>query len=305
MTPVHFGFLPETTRISWDGGASSIEPLAEHQQIVANMLAHPQVSDGWYYPPMVPVKTSAETPLIPTKSFALPASHQISLENADASDEQAHFFIALFGMLKGRRLQRPEWQHFYKVPIASKLADFDAKNTEIARALDIAATFWRQHSKPEIRKLAFATMHWHLFAQLYEQPFERFNAQYMALDACAELALLMNFPAYPTNRPHHAVRATKLCECTGVPKPSWVELIDTGGKKTCALAQRRNALAHEALYGGQPVGFAHPEDHKGMTDQLPGLVARIFLRLLGVNNEYTRSECTAFQTIGFDFHERK
>lgn len=27
------------------------------------------------------------------------------------------------------------------------------------------------------------------------------------------------------------------------------------GQKTCALSERRNALIHEAMYGGQPVGF--------------------------------------------------
>ena len=55
------------------------------------------------------------------------------------------------------------------------------------------------------------------------------------------------------------------------------------------------------MYGGEPVGFTHPVDHKGMEYELTLLVARILLRLLGVDNEYTRSACTTRQTYGFSF----
>ncbi len=72
------------------------------------------------------------------------------------------------------------------------------------------------------------------------------------------------------------------------------------GQKTCALSERRNALTHEAMYGGQPVGFTHPTDHKGMEYELTLLIARLLLRLLGIENEYTRSPRTYYQTIGFN-----
>ena len=209
--------------------------------------------------------------------------------------------IALFGLLKGQRFQRPEWQHFYKAPVASKLNDFLATDAQVSTTLDVATGFWREHTR-EVQKLAFGALHWHLFAQLYEQQFERFNAQYMALDACAELARLTHFsgyPGYPPKHPPHAMRASVLCSCAGVPKPDWAMPISP--KEGCALAQRRNALAHEAMYGGEPVGFAYPTDHKRMELELTGLVARIFLRLLGVQNEYTRSPCSTRSMIGFSF----
>jgi hypothetical protein len=69
------------------------------------------------------------------------------------------------------------------------------------------------------------------------------------------------------------------------------------------VAERRNALVHQALYAGQPIGFAFPEEHAEMELELTGLVARLFLRLLGIDNEYTRSSCTEMQTIGFSFSE--
>lgn len=295
MEPVCFGYLADATTITWQAGAAKIEPLAKHAEVVAAMQTEKYVCDGWCYPPLRPVKSGVSVPLVPT-GFALPATHQIYLSDAAADDEEANFMIALFGLLKGQRLQRPEWQHFYKVPVASKLNDFLATDAEISRTLYIATAFWRQHT-PEVQKLAFGALHWHLFAQLYEQQFERFNAQYMALDACAELALLTSFPGYPARRPPHATRASVLCDCTEVPKPVWLDPVIE--QKDCALAQRRNALAHEAMYGGQPVGFAYPTDHTLMELELTGLVARIFLRLLGVQNDYTRSSCESRAVMAF------
>lgn len=235
-------------------------------------------------------------------AFSLPATHRLHLLGEGWSNADADFFIALFGLLKGMRLQRAGWQHFYKAPLNSQLADFHASNAEITRALDGATTFWRGHNQPEVRNSAFAALHWHLFAQLYAHEFERFSFQYIALDACAEWALQMAFPGYPKKRPHHSHRVAKLCEATGVPIPNWA--LQRNGRKTCAVAERRNALVHQALYAGQPIGgFAFPEEQPEMELELTGLVARLFLGLLGIDNEYTRSSCTEMQIIGFSFSE--
>jgi hypothetical protein len=66
-------------------------------------------------------------------------------------------------------------------------------------------------------------------------------------------------------------------------------------KGDCALSVRRNALAHEAMYGGAALGFAHPGDAGAMDLGLKSLVARIFLNVLGVHNEYTGSSSTTRQ----------
>lgn len=289
MNPVAFGFLNEPTNIQWDGGACRISPLADYPQLIANVEKQSDVHDGWRYPPLVKLGTRPDGPCKPN-SFSLSATHELVLGCSDASEDLANFLIALFGMLKGRRLQRDQWTHFYKTPLESKLNDFFASDASITRALDTALGFWRKHPDAFVRKLAFGAIHWHLFAQLYEHQFERFNAQYMALDTCAKLAMEMQFSGYPVKQPQHWERATKLCDVTGVSKPLWVNPLP--GQNTCALAERRNALIHEAMYGGQPVGFAHPLDHPNMELELTGLVARILLRLLGNQNAYTASECT-------------
>lgn len=303
MIEVRFGYLQERTVIDWS--AATISPLDDIASIVEQVQAHESAYGDWFYPPLEPAsldsKETKNAPLVPTSIFSLPATHLLSFKNQDWTDECANFMIALFGLLKGRRLQREGWQHFYKAPIDRKLCDFYADKWEIAHALDRVSDFWQTHADADIRKLAFGALHWHLFAQLYQHGFERFNAQYMALDVCHRLATATWAGFKPATT--HADRASALCTQLGVPTPAWANV--PAGQKTCALSERRNALIHEAMYGGQPVGFAHPAEHKGMELELTGLVARLLLRLLGIENEYTRSACTIYQTIGFGFDAKR
>ncbi len=297
MIEVRFGYLQEPAVINWS--VATIRPLDDITNIVEQVQTHKSAYGDWFYPPLEPVKfDSKETknaPLVPTEIFILPATHLLSFKSQDWTDECANFMIALFGMLKGRRLQREGWQHFYKAPIGQMLCDFNANNREITQALDRASDFWRQHTDVETRKLAFGALHWHLFAQLYQHSFERFNAQYTALDVCCKLAT-KTWEGFPKKCPPHAARASVLCAQTGVPMPEWAGI---------TLSKRRNALVHEAMYGGLPVGFAYPTEHKQMEYELTLLVARLLLRLLGIENEYTRSACTIGQTIGFGFDARR
>jgi hypothetical protein len=60
-------------------------------------------------------------------TFALPATHWLTMHDAGTDPGTEDFFIALFGMLKGLRLQREGWQHFYKCPTRrGALCDFYA-----------------------------------------------------------------------------------------------------------------------------------------------------------------------------------
>ena len=142
----------------------------------------------------------------------------------------------------------------------------------------------------------FSALHWHLFAQLYEHGFERFNAQYMALDACSKLAELIDFPGYPKRKIKHFEIVAELCKCTNVGKPSW------GVEKDNVLTVRRNALIHEALYNEQPIGFADSQESFDLNLELQSFVAKIYLSLLGVRNEYTHSGYAAVGVVGFSYN---
>lgn len=299
MIEVRFGYLQEHAVVNWHEG--TIYPLDNIASIIEQVQADANAYGGWFYPRTTPVlPNSSETtkaPPLASKGFGLPATHRLSFKKHGWTDEGANFVIALFGMMKGRRLQREEWQHFYKAPIDRKLCDFYATDQEIEHALDKASAFWLAHTNSDIQKLAFGALHWHLFAQLYQHDFERFNAQYMALDACYKLAAdtWTGLPKKST----HAERASILCTLTGVPIPAWANVSSVRKKKFCDLSEQRNALIHEAMYGGQPVGFSHPTNNSAMELELTGLVARIFLRLIGIDNGYTRSACTMQETFCF------
>ena len=86
-----------------------------------------------------------------------------------------------------------------------------------------------------------------------------------------------------------------------MPKPEWAIPRRVNKRWICDLSERRNALVHDGMYGGEPTGFAHPKEHQSMELELRGLVARLLLSLLGIRNEYTSSPCTTRQTIGFSF----
>lgn len=302
MIGVEFGFLEEATILRWSAG--SIEPLPEHAEIIAGIRGHERVYSGWRYSSLAPVvrdsKEEKTPPAMPTK-FTLPATHRLILKDAHLSEDAEDFYIALFGLLKGLRLQRDGWQHFYSSPIKrGTLCDFYADDREIEQALDIATRTWCSLPSDNVRKQVFGSLHWHLFAQLYEHDFERFSAQYTALDACSKLAVELPQIDRYNDQPSHAQRAEKLCSALGIPVPGWAKCQQN--KNT--LAERRNALVHEARYAGEPVGFAVPMENLNMTLELTGLVARIYLRLLGIENEYTRSRCTVRQTMGFTFEQQ-
>lgn len=277
---VMFGFWPEAKTISWSAGR--IEPLQNHQEIVDRVLSSPKVQSGWYEPG--------------GGAFFLDSTHVARLNRSVFDDQGANFIIALVGMLHGLRLQREKWQHLKRTPVETrKLCDFLASKPEVEKTIQIATIFWQQ-AKPEVRNIAFGALHWHLFAQTYQHDFEKFNAQYTALDACYALAQKSLDGFLKVDK--HTDRTRMMCWQLGVPVPAWAS---PDKSKVVAVARCRNALVHEAIFADQPIGFAVSSDCHDMMEQLNGLVARLFLRLIGVENEYTRSECTTAQTIGFTF----
>lgn len=297
--PIRFGFLNEPLSVSWRYG--TIRPVPNFEEIASCFEQSAGVYKGWVYPPIKAVDgrgAAAKKAWVPA-TFSVPSSH-ILTPHPDADPAHSDFFIALFGFLHGRRLQREGWQHFYKAPVSRQLCDFVVNKTSTEWALNQALTFCERHSSnEEALKLAFGALHWHTFAQLYEHEFERFDAQYKALDACYKLTC-MTRDSFTKERTH-AKRAVRLCEYFGAEPPEWViPFKNQDGKETCELAIRRNALAHEALYGGQPLGFAHPADNGAMVLGLKSLVARILLSALGIKNNYTQSSATTWSMSAFE-----
>ena len=298
LMETRFGFLQEPTALDWDGGF--IRPLEGHDAVVQDLLADPRWCSGCFFPPLTSSSRLAPdgkaVPPMPT-TFGLPPTHRISLNSITPDPASENFIIALFGMLKGLRLQREGWQHFHKCPTQrGSLCDFFADDREIVLTLDLATTFWMRNTESKTRKLAFGAIHWHLFAQLYEHEFERFNAQYIALDTCWKLAARV----IGVTAKGHGERPRLLAEKLNLQTPSWA-MPTNQRENACTLSDRRNSLVHEAMYADEPLGFTHPKTERGMELEMRGFVARCIFSLLGVSNEYTRSAVDSRQIVGFSF----
>jgi hypothetical protein len=295
-SPARFGFLVEPITLTWCAG--HVAPLPHHNEIVKRELSSGRNDANWFYPPLSPVALISDnnkSPPAVLTSYSLPATHELTLNDPNADDKTAEFFIALLGLLKGLRLQKETWCHFYKCPIKSgALCDFDATDLAIVKTLNLAADFWQQNQDAHTRQLMFGAIHWHLFAQLYTHDFEKFSAQYMALDTCWKLA--EKTKNITSNG--HPKRPISLATALKLKTPIWANPISPP-KQESELSRNRNALAHEALYEGEPVGFAISQKGHNLQQELTNFVARCIFGLLGVDNEYTRSVVTSSQTIDF------
>ncbi len=293
-----FGFLKEVCQVNWRTG--SIEPLQTHQTLVKNLYLSGRVAGDCLYPPLVDAPgvspSGMSHPQVPVKLFELAPTHKLTLASGPQNSEFANFLIVLFGFMKGLRLSPEGWQHFYRVPIKrGALCDFLADNSNIAKMLDFATDFWMSNNLTEVRCGIFGAIHWHLFGQLYEHEFERFNAQYIVLDSCFALSKIM-FPNLKKDHAH-GVRPSLMCDAFGLAVPSWAVKCPNG---KYPIAQLRNQFFHEGLYGGLPIGFAHPTETAYIEHELTNFNARLILAILGARNFYTKSSVDTHQYYSFD-----
>ena len=125
---------------------------------------------------------------------------------------------------------------------------------KLDRAVEHAEKIWiNNRTFPEQIKRISAAIH-SLFLSQNRQAlrFEQFQYVYMALDAC--FAMLWQKHKNGV-KPHHAKRLSWMCEKLDVSIPTWAAVDDGQAKKT-EVSGLRNDAFHEALFAGEPFGFA-------------------------------------------------
>lgn len=300
MTEKRFGWWPRNSTI--DAHVASIELLPTFEKAKATVQNHPCAYDGWFYPPLQPVRTSsAETkvpPQIPASIYELPSTHLLVGNEAWMDDDYLHFVIALAGLIDGMRLVPEGWQHFYKAPIRpGRLADLVCDHREIAEIIFVATSWWQLHSVEE-RRAMFAAIHWFCFSGLYHHEFEEFSAKYTVLDTLFWIHRKGN------TKGTHSKRAGELAKAYGLQTPSWaVAVKNPNGKYSCRLSEIRNELVHEAKFAGKPIGFAHlPE--LSLTLELGHYLTRLIVAMLGVKCSYVRTATDTRCNHGLGLTER-
>ena len=269
-----FGWLPEAITIV--GSEFRIEPLPDLSNVVKLVRDCEFVEKDWFYPPPL-----EGPPVRAAEYFQLPATHQLQVEQ-QVPQERVDFLIAAFGFLMGLRIVPARWIHFYRAYLKPHvLVGFYIEDAALTRILELAWSAWAAGT-PDIRKMLFGALHWHMFSRSYEHAFEVFNAQYTVLDTCWRIhSVRIRQP-----RVSHAKRIVALGAHYRIPLPAWAA-IDDG--KTSYLSRLRNSLIHEGFFAGEPIAFGHPREHPAIHLELFHYNTRLLLALLGEDSWFVHS----------------
>lgn len=293
-----FGYYPNS--LSIDAHGIIARPLANLAETVARMQGSEGIDGDWIYAPSRKVQNfmSGQIHLRPYASriFGLPHTHELEHPAPD-DDDHLYFHLWALSFFTGMRLTATEAGFLDATPLKpGKLVDFVMLG-EHAKAVDLAETFWTANRGVRLRsRLVAAAVHALFLAQNPRHlQFEEFLYLYTALDACYALAASLNPPA---RRPSHADRITWLCRQFGMTVPAWAGPVAVGGAEVATI---RNATLHEALFMGEPLGFAlHGigTDHN-LTLEMEALVCRLLVALLGAPDaDYVCAPVTTRQRHG-------
>jgi hypothetical protein len=294
---VLFGYFPRSLDVST--GPVTISSLADLRDSVARVEQDDGVDGKWIYAPRQRVVSFggrvSERPY-PSRVFGLPKTHAIEHARPDGEDHLTFDLWAL-SFLTGTRLTATEAGFVDATPIKEgELVDFVLRN-DLTDALGLAETFWAAHcNAPKRAKLFAGAVHGLFLAQNpLSLQYEQFLHLYAALDACFALALSVHGGAA---RMPHARRVSWMCDLFGIAMPEWATAKSANNTEIAAL---RNGTVHEALYLGQPLGFAlHGVGTAGnLMLEMQALICRLLVALLGSGRaQYVTSPVTTRQMHG-------
>jgi hypothetical protein len=295
-----FGYFPRALDLTV--GPVTISTRADFEEAVAGVDENDGREGDWVHAPLQPVAhLGGGTTLrpYPARIFGLPKTHDIE-HSSPSNAEHLDFHVWSLGFFHGMRLTTTEAGFLDATPIKpGVLVDFVLLGGSIPASIALAEDFWtRNMGSPERARLWVAAVHALFMSQNPRHlQFERFLLLYTALDAC--FALTKSFTPPPKNLPH-ATRIEWMCDRLAMPVPAWADPNAAGGAKIAAL---RNPAVHEALFVGEPLGFALHGigENRNLTLEMKALVARLIVALLGArNNDYIRSSTGTRQRQGLN-----
>ena len=295
-----FGFYPRPLAVT--AGPVSIEILPDLDKAVADVVGDEGVERDWIYPPLQEVRHlggGISTRPYPSRIFGLPKTHRIAHSAPDSTDHLI-FHIWVLSFFTGMRLTSTDAGFLDATPIKpGKLVDFVLLRGGVPKAVELAEAFWVKHrADPRRAHIVAAAIH-ALF--LGQNPvalqYERFLSLYTAFDACFALAQGMH---KPRGRITHSGRVAWMCGLFGMPIPAWADPNIPSGPEIASL---RNETVHEALFMGEPLGFAiHGVGSSGnLTLEMEALLCRLIVALLGASaSTYVRTPGNTRQRQGLD-----
>lgn len=293
-----FGFCPEPIEIKV--GPMTIRPFQDHDTIVGRVFASDRIHKDWIYAPPEGVGHAGpgRVHALPYSSrvFDLPKTHTI--EHATAKDEEhLEFHVWALSFFLGVRLTTTEAGYLDATPVKrGTLVDFLLRENSLERAVELADNFWMANiGQRSNAKLFIAAVH-ALFLGQYPQSlqFERFIYLYAAIDACFKLGKTLKQST--TNLPH-SCRIEWMCSQFGLTLPDWAKKTLNGNVEVSTV---RNPTLHEALFMGEPLGFAlhGPGVPVNLTHEMHALVCRLLVALIGGDASYIGSRVDSMQRQG-------
>lgn len=294
-----FGFHPNALEI--DAGDITVRSLPDRETVVGDLRDEADIEKDWIYSPAQRSRdfmTGAEHEKpYSARVFGLPKTHTLTHRKADDEDHVT-FHLWSLSFFTGLRLTATEAGFLDATPIKpGKLVDFVLLKDGLSASVELAERFWTANRATPRQPRRFAAAVHALFMAQYPPAlqFERFLYLYTALDACFALAADMQ---PPNGRITHAGRAAWLCERFGMEVPAWADPAAPSGAEVAAI---RNDALHEALYMGEPLGFALHGigTSQNLTLELEALICRFLVALIGAASaDYVRSPVNTRQRHG-------
>lgn len=276
MEQIEFGYLPE--RIDITVGDISITTLPDFLEATTDIRNDPRVRGGWIY-----MNSSCNSGRV----FSLPKTHLLSHKSSD-SQQHLDFLVWCLSFFMGIRLTTSQAGFLDTTPIETgKLVDF--LPCKVERVIRISERFWQDSKNNDEKiKTTIGVINALFMAQNQKHLcFERFIYLYTALDACYWLA---EKAGLSEGAKTHKERIKIMCNSVGLAVPSWAEITDSKAK----IADIRNNTLHQALFLGEPLGFAafvgSNPDNKDITLGMCDLICRFLVALLvGKDCAYVKS----------------
>jgi hypothetical protein len=279
-----FGWLSDPLEVA--DASFEIVVAQRFEEAVAIVRAAPTFTDSWFYPP----SAATEGIQLPAGRFQLPSTHFITTLSRPYDPKFGEFLTLALGFLLGLRLTIEGIGHLIRTPTQrGKLVNFWSSKSDLLHGLAAITAFW-DASDPQGRKLAFAAIHWYLTAQSYQRQYDEFIWQYAVLDNLHRVTWHKSATyrrCCPNEYGGHGQRPPCLSAEYGLPLPPIFTDTNTpaGG-----LIQLRNQLVHEALWVGEPLGYATDISaaHEMLTN-LKHFNSQLILGILNIQSKFRNS----------------
>lgn len=276
-----FGFFPK--KLNLKHGPVTVSTLPDLCDIKKKVEGDPDVRKGWIYPGNKKTSSLGNGIILEPYScriFGLPKTHVIEHINADG-EQHLKFHIWALSFFVGMRLTSEKTGFLDTTPIKKeKLVDFVVLG-QLDISLELAEKFWtdNQSSLEQTQRISAAIHSLFLSHNPQSLRFEQFLYVYSALDAC----FAMLWQKYPNGKkPSHAKRLSWMCKKLSISIPTWA--INGNRASGTEISCLRNNAVHEALFAGEPFGFANDGvgSNQNLVLEMQKLTCRILAGLLGV-----------------------